>query len=278
VYLPLRPDKLTIIDTGFCPTRILHARDGRDYKVYDTREVVSYLRRATFPDVEAVKQALAEGILNLPDDEDCSRCSAASRRNRKNGPGQMGTVRYKGCFLTNIIDFKNGDIQPDTLGCYTTPIRRLLSVGYGLSHDDIDDIFKGVFAQHGVSYSDRLTANPGEFWRSERYLINAIENDNGYQDDGEASRAKLEATARRWTERGIDVVGYLRGQKELRDFSKPKLNLVWTEELLDLLPQIAKVAVCTQEQAKRLLEVVLGHVETRNEMAISTTALGWSCS
>src|SRR5262249_28871467 len=124
VYLPLRPDKLTIIDTGVCPTRILQARDGRDYQVYDTREVVAYLRRTTCRDVEAVKQALAEGVLNLLDDDPRPRHSAASRRGRKEGPGQMGTVSYKGCFLKNIIDFKNGNIQPDTLGCYTTPIRR----------------------------------------------------------------------------------------------------------------------------------------------------------
>jgi hypothetical protein len=269
VYLPLRPDKLTIIDTGVCPTRNLRARDGRDYKVYDSREVVAYLRRTTFPDVEAVKQALAEGVLNLPDNEDTPRHSAVSSRSRRTGPGQMGTVTYKGCFLKNIIAFKNGNIQPDTLGCYTTPIRRLLSIGYGLPHDDIDDIFEGIFAEHDVSYSDRLSTNPGEFWRTEEYFESAIEDDNGYQDDGKASRAKLEATARRWTERGIDVIAYLRGQKELRDFSKPALKLVWTEELLALLLQLAKVAVCSQEQARWLLEVVLGHVEARNEMAIS---------
>src|SRR5262249_3543882 len=163
------------------------------------------------------------------------------------------TVSYKGCFLKNIIAFKKGNIQPDTLGCYTTPIRRLLSIGYGLPHDEIDDIFEGVFAEHDVSYSDRLSTNPGEFWRTEKYLVNAIEDDNGYQHDGEASRAKLEATARRWTERGIDVVAYLRGQKELRVPQLPALKLVWTQELLALLPQLAKVAVCDQDQARRLL-------------------------
>lgn len=273
VYLPLRPDKLTIIDTGFCPSRILQARDGRDYKVYDTREVMPYLGRTSFPDVEAVNQALAEGILNLPDEEKASSYSASSPRSRKQGPGQMGTVKYKGNFLKNIIDFKNGDIQPDTLGCYTTPIRRLLSVGYGLAHDDIDDIFEDVFAQHDVSYSDRLSTNPGEFWRTETYLINAIEDENGYQDDGEASRAKLEATAKSWTERGIDVVAYLRGQKELRLSQKPTLKLVWTQELLALVPPLAKIAVCDQDQARRLLEIVVSHVEIRNELAISYLGL-----
>jgi len=36
-----------------------------------------------------------------------------------------------------------------------------------------------------------------------------------------------------------------------------------------LLPNLAKVAVCSQEQGRQLLEIVLDHVETKNEMAIS---------
>src|ERR1043165_3360821 len=86
VYLPLRPDKLTILDTGICPTRLLHAKDGWEHDVYDTREVVAYLRRTTFPDVEAVKQALAEGILNLPDaDDETVKHAQSSSHSRKTG-------------------------------------------------------------------------------------------------------------------------------------------------------------------------------------------------
>jgi hypothetical protein len=217
VYLPFRPDKLTVIDTGICPTRILRARDGWEYDVYDTREIVAYLRRQTFPDVETVKQALAEGILNLPDDEAPIHSRSARA---KTGPGSMGSVKYKGRFLQNIIDFKTGNIQADTLGCYTTPIRRLLNIGYGLPHEDIDDIFDGIFGQHDVSYSDRLSTNPGEFWRSEQYLINAIDDGNHYQKDAESSRAKLEATAQRWNERGIDVVRYGSSEKFCNTTSK----------------------------------------------------------
>jgi hypothetical protein len=167
VYLPFRPDKLSIIDTGVCPTRILIAKDGWEHDVYDTRKIVAYLRRNSFPDVEAVKQALAEGILNLPDKVapptiviSQETPSARTRTAKKTSPGGgMGSVKYKGRFLKNIIDFKNGNIQPDTIGCFTTPIRRLLSIGYGLPHDDIDDIFQGIFDQHDVSYSDRLSTS-----------------------------------------------------------------------------------------------------------------------
>src|SRR5262249_20405686 len=49
----------------------------------------------------------------------------------------------------------------------------------------------------------------------------------------------------------------------------PSLKLVWTACLLDLLPELAAVAHCNQDQAKVLVEKVLAFVQSHNELAES---------
>jgi hypothetical protein len=49
----------------------------------------------------------------------------------------------------------------------------------------------------------------------------------------------------------------------------PDLKLVWTAELLALVPEVEKTAHCSQDQAKRFIEKVLAFVECNNELAES---------
>jgi hypothetical protein len=49
----------------------------------------------------------------------------------------------------------------------------------------------------------------------------------------------------------------------------PELKLVWTAELLALVPEVEKTAYCSHDQAKVFIEKVLAFVEANNELAES---------
>jgi hypothetical protein len=119
-----------------------------------------------------------------------------------------------------------------------------------------------------TEFSDRLTDNFAEIQRGMAYGVDAVWNSNGYQKDPESSDAKLTASVEAWARRGFRLHDPSTWHKH-EPAINPALKLVWTAALLNLVPELAAVAHCNQEQAKVLLEKVLAFVQSNNELAES---------
>ena len=71
-----------------------------------------------------------------------------------------------------------------------------------------------------------------------------------------------------WSRRGFKLHDPATWDKHKRAVV-PDLKLVWTAELLALIPELATIAHAPQEQAKVFIEKVLAFVEGNNELAQS---------
>jgi hypothetical protein len=71
-----------------------------------------------------------------------------------------------------------------------------------------------------------------------------------------------------WSRRGFKLHDPATWDKH-RQAVVPDLKLVWTAELLALIPEVEKTAYCSYEQAKVFIEKVLAFVEYNNELAES---------
>jgi hypothetical protein len=83
-----------------------------------------------------------------------------------------------------------------------------------------------------------------------------------------ASEARLKAALAAWSKKGFrlhDPATWDRHKQAV----VPDLKLVWTAELLALIPEVEKTAHCSYDQAKRFIEKVLVFVECNNELAES---------
>ena len=100
------------------------------------------------------------------------------------------------------------------------------------------------------------------------YAVDAVWKNNGYQKDPEQSDAKLRASVDAWAKKGFRLhdPGTWHNHEPV---VSPDLRLVWTAALLNLVPELAAVAHCDQEQAKVFLEKVLGFVQSHSELAES---------
>jgi hypothetical protein len=113
-----------------------------------------------------------------------------------------------------------------------------------------------------------LTHNFAEIQRVMGYAVDAVWANNGYQKDPEQSDAKLRASVDAWAKKGFrlhDPATWHNHEPAVN----PHLRLAWTAALLNLLPELAAVAHCDEEQAKVLLEKVLAFVQSHNELAES---------
>jgi hypothetical protein len=100
------------------------------------------------------------------------------------------------------------------------------------------------------------------------YAVDAVWRNNGYQKDPESSDAKLRASVDAWARKGFRLHDPSTWHNH-EPAVNPHLRLVWTSALLNLVPELAAVAHCDQEQAKVLLEKVLAFLQSHNELAES---------
>ena len=91
---------------------------------------------------------------------------------------------------------------------------------------------------------------------------------NGYQKDPAASEAKLQAAVAAWGKKGFRLHDPATWHKH-KQAVVPDLKLVWTAELLALVPVLERVAHCDYDRAKAFIEKVLAFVECNNELAES---------
>jgi uncharacterized protein involved in type VI secretion and phage assembly len=97
----------------------------------------------------------------------------------------------------------------------------------------------------------------------------AIWRDNGYQHDPLGSIAIWSKVKVAWDRRGFrlsDPSTWPRASKAVADDYR---DLVWTAELLALLPGLAEAARCDQEKARTLLRLVCVHIDRKGELSLS---------
>jgi hypothetical protein len=82
------------------------------------------------------------------------------------------------------------------------------------------------------------------------------------------SEGKLKAAVAAWSRRGFKLHDPATWDKH-KQAAVPDLKLVWTAELLALVPEVEKTAYCSHEQAEVFIEKVLAFVECNNELAES---------
>lgn len=279
VLMPLRPDKITVVDT-LLPT-IAHYclaanKKRKPIQIYSVEHYVEWIDDATRPtlDLRELRSQLVQSLdwdRNERVERPAKQAQPARRRtDRANG---MGAIEpYKNNFLNHIIDFKEGRIAPDTIGKYTTPIERFLIQGEGMSVQATRSLVEAVLASHSdVSYSDRLTDASGEFTRTNNITMTEISVCNGFQRDPQSSTEKLREVRKAWRAKGIDIVGYLTtGDRSLlhRGSSAPAVKVRWDADALDKATALSAFINCDVAKTREFLEVLSAHIIHNGELAI----------
>jgi hypothetical protein len=284
VFAPLRADKTMVIAGGVVKKvrryRMVRAGGKRQRAYYEAPSCADYLNWVFFSeepyDARAFEGCLRQAVARCPDatgtEPPRARPEGRARpRKKKSAPGGMGDIgRLKGRCARTLVNFWSELQVPedDTLGKYVIVTLRVLK-HEGLDADQATQwVEERLQALQYTGFSDRLTENFAEVRRVMAYAVDAVWEGNGYQSDPRSSDAKLAASVAAWARRGFrlhDPATWL-ARKPVVNSS---LRLEWTPALLDLLPELARVARCDLGQAKRLLEKVLGFVESHNELAQS---------
>jgi hypothetical protein len=82
------------------------------------------------------------------------------------------------------------------------------------------------------------------------------------------SETKLEASVIAWAKRGF-LLHEPRTWHKAPGGKLPEKKLIWTVPLLALLPEVAEIAHCSVEEARKCIELILGFVEENNELSKS---------
>jgi hypothetical protein len=284
VFAPLRADKVMVIAGGVVKKvrryRIVRAGGKRQRAYYESPSCADYLNWVFFSgepyDTGAFERCLREAVARCPDLTPTEtpgerRKDGTKARKKKSGPGGMGNIgRLRGRCAATLVNFWSElDVpEDDTLGKYVIVTLRVLK-HEGLEADQAEQwVEERLQALQYTGFSDRLTDDFAEVRRVTGYAVRAVWGGNGYQPDPRSSDAELRASVAAWDRKGFrlhDPATWL----DRKPTADPALKLVWTAALLDLLPELARVARCDVDQARRLLEEVLAFVEAHNELAQS---------
>src|SRR5262249_44129051 len=192
-------------------------------------------------------------------------------RKKPTSPGGMGSIgNLKGRCASALVRFWSELDTPedDTIGKYVIVTLRILKYE-GLSSDEaVAWVEDRLQALKFTEFSDRLTDNFEELQRVMAFAVDAVWKNNGYQKDPATSEAKLKAAVAAWCKKGFRLHDPATWHKH-KQAVVPELKLVWTPELLALVPEVEKTAYCSYNHAKRFIEKVLAFVECNNELAKS---------
>jgi hypothetical protein len=182
--------------------------------------------------------------------------------------GDIGSLKDR-CASTLVRFWSELDLpDEDTIGKYIIVTLRILKYE-GLTRDEaVTWVEDRLHALKYTGFSDRLTDNFEELQRVMAYAAEAVWTNNGYQKDPVQSEVKLKASVEAWGRRGF----YLHDPDTWHQHKQavvPELKLVWSAELLAMVPELAVLAHATHEQVKNFLEKILVFVETHNELAES---------
>jgi hypothetical protein len=283
IFAPLRADKITVIGTGVLRKvkkyRMEKYNGKKRRAYYEAHSCADYLTWIYFSDTQyneqVFEQVLREAVARCPDKPAAEAKPAAERRQpaKKQRPpsGGMGSIgSLKGRCASALVRFWSElDVpEDDTIGKYVIVTLRILKFE-GLARDEaVAWVEDRLQALKYTEFSDRLTDNFEELQRVMAFAVEAVWTNNGYQKDPVMSEAKLKATVAAWSRRGFKLHDPATWDKD-KQAVVPDLKLVWTAELLALIPEVEKTAYCSYDQAKRFTEKVLAFVECNNELAES---------
>jgi hypothetical protein len=283
IFAPLRADKITVIGSGVLgkvKKYRMEKYDGEKRRAYyEAHSCADYLNWIYFSDTqyneEVFGQVLRDAVARCPD-KPAAEVKPASETKRtptkkRPSPGGMRSIgSLKGRCASALVRFWSElDVpEDDTIGKYVIVTLRILKYE-GLSSDDalawVEDRLQAL---EYTEFSDRLTDNFEELQRVTAFAVEAVWMNNGYQKDPVTSEAKLKAAVAAWSRRGFRLHDPATWDKH-KQAVVPDLKLVWTAELLALVPELATVAYVSHDQAKVFIEKVLAFVEGNNELAQS---------
>jgi hypothetical protein len=282
IFAPLRADKITVIGTGALGKvnkyRMEECGGKKRRAYYEAHSCAAYLDWIYFAntqyDQQVFEQVLREAVARCPDKPATGAKPAAEKKTAKKkrpSPGGMGSVgSLKGRCASALVRFWSElDVpEDDTIGKYVIVTLRVLKYE-GLSSDEaVEWVEDRLQALEHTEFSDRLTDEFAELQRVIAYAVEAVWKDNGYQKDPVTSEAKLQAAVAAWGKKGFRLHDPATWHKH-KQAVVPDLKLVWTAELLALVPMLEQVAHCDYDQAKVFIEKVLAFVECNNELAES---------
>jgi hypothetical protein len=250
----------------------------RRRQYYEAHSCADYLNWIYFSDTQyneqVLEHVLREAVARCPDKPAADAKPAAEKKTHKkkrSSPGGMGSIgTLKGQCASALVRFRSElDVpEDDTIGKYVIVTLRILKYE-GLSSDEaVAWVEDRLQALEYTEFSDRLTDNFEELQRVTAYAVDAVWKNNGYQKDPVTSEVKLKAAVEAWSRRGFKLHDPATWEKH-RQAVVPDLKLVWTAELLALIPELATVAHASREQAKVFIEKVLAFVEANSELAES---------
>jgi hypothetical protein len=281
IFAPLRADKTMVIGDGPVPKarryRMARRKNGkRKRHYYEAPSCAAYLNWVYFSDqpcdAEAFERVLRDAVARCPDVSEAQKPARRPKGRRKGiRPGGMGDIgKLKGRCARTLINFWSELEKPedDTIGKYVIVSLRVLKYE-GLSAEQaVDWVEERLQALKYTEFSDRLTGDFGEIQRVTAYAVEAVWTSNGYQKDPESSDAKLKASVEAWSRKGFRLHDPGTWGCNTR-LVVPDYKLVWTADLLNVVPKLASVAHTTDDRARLLLEKVLAFVQGRSELAES---------
>jgi hypothetical protein len=282
IFAPLRADKSTVIGSGVLGKVKKYRMEkfgGKRRRVYyEAHSCAGYLNWVYFSDTQfnqqVFEQVLREAVARCPDKPATEAKPAAEKkapRKKRTTPGGMGGIgSLKGRCASALVRFWSElDVpEDDTIGKYVIVTLRILKYE-GLSSDEaVDWVEDRLQALEYTEFSDRLTDNFEELQRVMAFAVAAVWKNNGYQKDPVTSEAKLKAAVAAWGKKGFRLHDPATWDKH-KQAVVPDLKLVWTADLLALIPEVEKTAHCSHDQARRFIERVLAFVECNNELAQS---------
>jgi hypothetical protein len=282
VFAPLRADKIMVIGDGKVGKvkRKRYERIGggkRKYIPYEAVSCAQYLNWVCFSDKpynsDVFDKCLRESVANLPDgvaETPSPEKRPSQKKSKSTGQGMGSIGKLKGCCASTLVKFWSEEVRPedDTIGKYLIVSLRILKYEGMEQEDAVEWVEERLESLKYTEFSDRLTVNFRELQRNIAAAANAVWSGNGYQKDPGTSEMKLKASVMAWARKGFFLHDPSSWHKAPLG-KVPEAKLIWTVGLLALLPEVAEVAYCTVEEARKALELLLGFVEENNELSES---------
>jgi hypothetical protein len=280
VLAPLRRDKIMVIDQpirqvrSWCQKWVCGRKVRKYCKVWSVADYMNWVVFRDTPfDLAGFEEILKNAVANLPDSEGDSGKPSPKRKTAKKAPRKaessgMGSIgSLKGRCAQTLVGFWSGrEVPPaDTLNIFLGVTLRIFKFE-GMTEDDaVDWIEDRLQLLPDTSFSNRLTDDFEEAMRVVRATASKIWACNGYQPDPDTSNAKLQATVDRWRDRNFmlsDPETWENAEKR----TKVKFRVSYPIHHLVPLAEILGVDV---EKAREFLDMLLIHVDTENELALS---------
>lgn len=284
--LPLRRDKVTVIDRVLVPSvkswrkverpgqRRKKGRKPqkvrREYLAMDATAYWQWINDENRKpcDLALVEAELKKAYQGMPDTAGTSKSERKHKeKSVRAGHGQTASgVKMQGRCARALVDFlKGGEGDARVMSAVmlrafsnTEDMERAEAVAY--THELLG--MRSEFKEKPVADRPKLS-------RMIEATADAIWRDNGYQRDPLGSLEIWSKVKVAWDRRGFKLSDPTTWDRVSRAVADDDRDLVWTAELLGLLPGLAEAARSDQEKARTLLRLVCIHIDRKGELSLS---------